>query len=86
MKSNEQIRKAAQSIFRTFVTASFNDNYGEDDGTMNISCSRMIKAADWAKEKGEYATLKQICGQMFSQAGAEMRKVADECFGVIFND
>ena len=86
MKTNEQIRMAAQAIYRTFVSASFNDRYGEDDGTMNITCSRMIKAAAWAKENGEYNTMKQICGQMFSKAGQEMRMVADECFEVIFND
>lgn len=84
MKTNEEIRMAAQAIYRQFVSASYNDNYGEDDGTMNICCSRMIKAKEWAKGTGEYDTMKQICGQMFTKAGQEMRKVADECFQVIF--
>lgn len=85
MKTNEKIRMAAQSIFRQFVSASYNDIYGEDDGTMNICCSRMIKAVEWAKTNGEYDEMKQICGQMFSKAGQEMRRVADECFAAIFD-
>lgn len=84
MKTNEQIRMAAQSIFRTLVSATYNDKYGEDDGTMNISLGRMLKAAEWAKANGEYDTLKSVCGQMFSAAGPDMRMAADEVFETIF--
>lgn len=86
MKTNEQIRIAAQQIYRQLVSAAYNDSFGEDDGTMNILLGRMMKAVAWSKENGEYATLKQICHQMFSAAGQGMRKEADECFEVLFVD
>lgn len=83
--NNEQIRIAAQQIYRQFVSATFNDKYGEDDGMMNICMGRMIKAVEWAKKNGEYSAMKQICHQMFSKSGQEMRMVADECFEAIFD-
>lgn len=86
MKTSEQIRIAAQQIFRQLVSAAYNYSFGADDGTMNILLGRMIKAVAWSKENGEYDTLKQICHQMFSAAGQGMRKEADECFETLFID
>lgn len=75
---------AAQQIFRQLVIATHNDAYGEDDGSMNILTSRMIKAVEWAKENGEYEALKYVCGNMFRGGIDGMGFYADECFNTIF--
>ena len=72
MKTNNEIRMAAQQIYRRMVSAAYCDKYNEDDGTFHILMARMIKAVAWAKGNGEYDTLRQVCGQMFSKAGQDM--------------
>lgn len=82
--TNTEIRIAAQQIYRQLVIATYNDAYGEDDGSMNILTSRMIKAVEWAKENGEYDALKHICAGMYRDPMSGMMGFADECFATIF--
>lgn len=83
--TNTEIRIAAQKLYNQYVTAVYNDSCGEDDGTMNILCLRLIKACAWAKENNEYETMKSVCGQMFITSNL-LRYAADEAFKTIFNN
>ena len=80
--TNTEIRIEAQRIFRQLVIATHNDAYGEDDGTMNILNCRMMKAIRWAKENGEFETLKAVCSNMFKGGIGGMGLYADECLSL----
>lgn len=82
MKSNNEIRMAAQAIYRRLATAIYNDTYGEDDGSRFTLSARMTKAIDWAKENGEYDALRLICHQMGSTAMGGMMAAYDEAFSL----
>lgn len=86
MKTNEEIRTAAVRLFDATVIASYNDQYGEDDGSMNIGISRLMKAVAWAKANGEYEALKTICRNRMTKSGWEMARHSSELFEVLFID
>ena len=83
--NNNDIRMKAQQMFREFVTACWNDKFGEDDGSMFILTGRLMKAVEWAKANGEYDTLRNYCNNYKFGMGMEMAMVKDECYNTLFN-
>jgi hypothetical protein len=83
MKTNEEILKAAAQIFRQCVSATWNANYGEDDGSANILLGRLLKAVEWAKANNEENALKVIIGNVMPK-GFEMAKIGMEISETIF--
>lgn len=83
--NNNDIRMKAQQMFREFVTACWNDKFGEDDGSMFILTGRLMKAVEWAKANGEYETFRCYCLNYKYGMGMEMAMVKQECYDTLFN-
>lgn len=82
--TNAEIRMKAQQMFREFVTACWNDKFGEDDGSMNILLCRLMKAVEWAKANGEYETFRCYCLGYKYGMGMEMAMIKQECYTTLF--
>lgn len=89
MKNNNEIRMAAQSIYRNIVTLRVNEMNGCEENQLSSLEERFDKAVDWAIENGEFKALRQNCHQMFSVAAAcssEFRELAKETFEQYFDN
>ena len=89
MKNNNEIRMAAQAIYRNIVTLRVNELNGCEENQLSTLEQRFEKAVDWAIENGEFKALRKICRQMFSVAAgcsADFREVAEETFEQYFDN
>lgn len=89
MKNNNEIRMAAQAIYRNIVTLRVNELNGCKESELSTLEERFDKAVEWAIGNGEFKALRQICHQMFSVAAgcsADFREVADETFEEYFDN
>ena len=78
--TNNEIRMAAQSIYRQIVHLTANVNNGCKEPTLEGLQKRFDKAIDWAINNGEFKALRQICHQMFSTFVGDLRAAADEVY------
>lgn len=85
--TNAEIIQGTAKIFRMCVTATWNDRFGEDDGTMNITMARLMKAADWARANDEVVAMKTVLGNVAStyNTNMDMRIMADEIIDIMFS-
>lgn len=87
MKNSNEIRMAAQAIYRNIVTMSVNEMNGCKEENLDNLLDQFDKAVDWSIDNGEFYALKSVCRQMFSiQAGvsADFRQVSTELFEQFF--
>jgi len=89
MKNNNEIRMAAQAIYRNIVTLRVNEMNGCKESQLPSLEARFDKAVDWAIENGEFKALRHICHQMFSVAAgcsSDFREIAEETFAQYFDN
>lgn len=86
MTSAEIIQGAAR-IFRMCVTATWNDSFGQDDGTMNITMARLVKAVAWARENNEVEAMKRVLNNVAASysTNIDMNIMADNIIDTIFS-
>lgn len=84
--TNAEIIKGAAKIFRMCITATYNDQYGEDDGTMNVTMARLIKAVEWARKNNEEMAMRTVFTNISNGYNNNMTfaMIADNIIDTIF--
>lgn len=85
--TNAEIIQGAARIFRMCVTATWNDRFGEDDGTMNITMARLMGAADWARKNNEVEAMRCVLTNIANNynVNPDMSIIASEIIDAMFN-
>lgn len=85
--TNAEIIQGAAGIFRMCVTATWNDRFGEDDGTMNTTMARLMGAVEWARKNNEVEAMRRVLTNIANSynVNADMSIIADEIINAIFN-
>lgn len=84
--TNQEIIQGAAQIFRKCIAATWNDRFGEDDGTMNVTLVRLMNAVKWARNNNEESALKGVLTNVAATYGCnmDMHIIADNIIDTIF--
>ena len=85
--TNAEIIQYAAGIFRMCVTATWNDRFGEDDGTMNTTMARLMGAVEWARKNNEVEAMKRVLNNVAASysTNIDMNIMADNIIDTIFS-